>query len=72
MANASLDSDHVPRQELDASVIKINKQATFQCKKTLIGVGMTVPMISLGHDAYTNLVIVDISDWMVILALRRC
>jgi hypothetical protein len=72
MTNASVNSDHMPRQELDSSVVKINEQAAFQCQKTLIGVGMTVPMISLSHSAYTNFMIVDFSHWMVIVALRRC
>jgi hypothetical protein len=59
------------RQELDSSIVKINVEAAFQSKKALIGVGMTVPMIGLSHGAYTNLMIVDFSDGMVIVALRR-
>src|SRR5882724_4911921 len=72
MTNASVNSDHMPRQELDSAIVKINEEAAFQCQKTLIGVGVTVPMISLSHSAYTNFMIVDLSNWMVIVALRRC
>ncbi len=62
MANTSLDGDQMPRPELHGVVIKINVEATFQCEKTLIGVGMTMPMIVLGHDAYAYFMIVDSSN----------
>src|SRR5216684_4151229 len=71
MTNAPVHSDQMPRQELDRSIVKINEEAALQCQETLIGVGMTVPMISLSHRAYPNFMIIDLSNWMVIVALRR-
>jgi len=47
MTKRLVNSDHMPRQELDSAIVKINEEAAFQCQKTLIGVGVTVPMISL-------------------------
>ena len=46
-------------------------QSAFQRQKTLIGVGMTVPMISRGHCANTDFMIVNFGDWMIVVALRR-
>jgi hypothetical protein len=62
MTNASIDSDHVAWQEFDSSVIKINEEATFQRQEALIGIRMTVPMVTLGHGAYTNFMIIDTGD----------
>src|SRR5215831_11336878 len=61
MTYASVYGDHVSRQELDRSIIEVNEEASFQRQKTLIGVGMTVPMVSLGHCADTNFVIVHLA-----------
>src|SRR5258708_3200264 len=72
MTNASVHSDHMPRQELDRSIVKINEEAALQFQKTLIEVGMTVPMINLSHRAYPNFMIVNFSNWVVIVALPRC
>lgn len=62
MANAAVNGDHMPWQELDSSIVKINEEPAFQCQETLIGVRMTVPMVSLRHSAYTNFMIVDFSN----------
>jgi len=70
MTNASMNRDQMARQELDSVIIKVNEEAAFQCQKHLVRIRMTVPMVSLGHDAYTNFVIVDISNGMVVVALR--
>lgn len=72
MTNTSIHSDHVPRQELDRSIIKINEETAFQRQKALIGVRMTVPTISLSHSAYTNFMIIDVSNWVVIVAFHHC
>ena len=72
MTDASINGDHMTRRELDGLIVKINEEAAFHCQKTLIGVGMTVPMIRRGHSAYTNFMIVDFSNWVVVVALRRC
>ena len=70
MTNASMNRDQMPRQELDRVIIKIDEQAAFECQKHLVRIRMTVPMVSLGHNAYTNFVIVNISNGMVVVALR--
>jgi len=62
MPDTSIDSDHVPWQELDSSVIKIDEKAAFQRNEALIRIRMTVPMVSLGHGAYTNFMIIDLGD----------
>jgi hypothetical protein len=71
MTDASIDGDHMPRREFDGSIIKVNEETSLQCQKTLIGVGMTVPMISLCHGAYTNFMIVDLGNRVVFVALCR-
>jgi hypothetical protein len=72
MPDASVDGDHLARQKLDGSIIKIDEETSFHRQKTLIGVGVTMPMVSLSHRAYANFVIIDLSDWMVIVAPRCC
>jgi hypothetical protein len=67
MANASLDGDHMPWAELHRVAVKINVEATFQREKTLIGVGMTVPMICLSHSTYANFMIVDFGNSVVVV-----
>jgi hypothetical protein len=62
MTNAFVNGDHMPRRKLDSAIIKINEEAAFQCQKTFIGVGMTVPMISLSHGADAHFMIVDFID----------
>jgi hypothetical protein len=71
MTNTSVDSDHMARPKLDSPIIKINEEAAFQCEKTLVGIGMTVPMIRLSHRAYAHFVVVDPGNWMVVVAIRR-
>ena len=67
MTNSPVHRDHMPRPELDSLVIKIDEEAAFQRKKSLIGVGMTVPMICLSHSTYANFMIVDFGNSVVVV-----
>ena len=71
MTNASVHSNHLPRQELNSSIVEINEESPFQRQKSLIRVWMTMPVVSLGHDAYADFVIVDLGNGMVVVAVRR-
>lgn len=69
MTNASIHREHLPWQQFDGSIVKINEEAAFQHEKTFIGVGMTVPMISLSHSTYTDFMIVDFRYGVIVVAL---
>jgi hypothetical protein len=72
MTNTSVHSNHVPRQEFDRSIIKVNEESAFQRKKALIGIRMTVPGVSLSHGTYSNFMIIDPCNWVIIVAFRPC
>jgi hypothetical protein len=51
-------------------VVEVDEKSALPGRKTLVGVGMRVPVIGLGHGADPNLMIVDLSDGMVVLDCR--
>lgn len=71
MTNAAVHCDHVSRQELDCSVVEIDKETAFEREETLIRVGMAMPVVILGHGADANFMIIYRRNRMVVVAVRR-